>query len=174
MKLKEAPYGMHSYCCRVISFPAQRVFDIFSSKLYVPRYSYTFLYTPRSFCQALLKSHTFLYVLCKTYMILWSCHTFPYVRYTFGIRSSMILLNLVGKLYVSIRSVQPFRDSVKMLYVFIRSVYVRHTFLNVFVKFCWKVVRFHTFCATLPWFCEIVIRFYTFGIRSVYVPQWFC
>ena len=51
-------------------------------------------------------------------------------------RSSMFLLSFVEKLYVPIRSVQPFRDSVKLLYVPIRSVYVRYRFLNVFVKFC--------------------------------------
>ena len=49
----------------------------------------------------------------------------------------MFLLSFAPKLYVPIRSVQSFRDSVKTLYVPIRSVYVRYTFLNVFVKICW-------------------------------------
>ena len=48
----------------------------------------------------------------------------------------MFLLSFVEKLYVSIRSVQPFRDSMELLYVSIRSIYVRDAFLNDFVKFC--------------------------------------
>ena len=62
----------------------------------------------------------------------------------------MFLLSFVEKLYVPIRSVQPFRDSVKLLYVPIGSVYVRYTFLNVFVEFWNNLIRFYTFCATLP------------------------
>ena len=38
------------------------------------------------------------------------CITFLYVPYTFGIRVALFLIEFMSKLYVSIRSVQPFRD----------------------------------------------------------------
>ena len=115
--------------------------------------SYTFctrsVQAPQCFCEVWIRSYTFLYVLCSPSVILWNCYTFPYVLHTFGMRSSMFLLSFTEKLYVPIRSVQPFRDSVKLLYVPLGSVYVRYTFLNVFIQIWWNLIRSFRFCATV-------------------------
>ncbi len=60
-----------------------------------------------------------------------------------------VLLRFVFKLYVPIRSVQPFRWNVNLLYVPIHSVYVPHTFLLHVCKTCLNVIRSYTFRATL-------------------------
>ena len=64
-----------------------------------------------------------------------SAITFLYVLYTSGIRSSVFSLSVMQKLYVPIRSVQPFREKRQMLNIPLRSVHVRYTFLNVVLKF---------------------------------------
>ena len=135
MNFKEASDGMHGYCCRMINFSALCDLDILLfSRIFVVGITCSTWNT--SSCIDLVNSVTLLYVLCCTPVILGERNVFPYVLYTLCMRSWTILSTLAENVYVPIRSVQPFRDSVKMLYVPIRSVYVPYTILNDFVQFC--------------------------------------